>query len=125
LEEIGEVYTGLPKILEAFVKAQDYTKVADFLQRFKNDIKKLEEASNPHISKFLLRFRYFHALYHFKIGTVEKGLDETIEAARLADKLGNTERFKDSLWLYWQYHQYTSASQKAKFEQILRRSEKL
>jgi hypothetical protein len=119
----GKVYLALSKILEAYVKTGELEKAGQFLLRFAQDVKKLEAAPNPLMAKLLLRFRQIHAVYHFQIGNIEKGIDETIEAIRLADELGNTERFKDSLWLYWQYHQYTSARQKAKYEQMLKRSE--
>lgn len=125
LEAKSLIYLSLSKILDTYVKSEEYEKATQFLQRFQKEVEILEQAKNPHISKLLLEFRYTHAIYLFATSHINKGVDETLEAARLADQLGNMERFKDSLRLFWQYFEYISAVQKAKYEQLLRRSENL
>lgn len=123
LEEVAEPYKGLPIILETLIKSGELNEAEKFLFHFQQHVKILEEARNPYIAKLLLRFRYIHAIYYFETDNIQRGIDETLEALRLADQLGNAERFKDSLLLFWHHHQYTSDYQKEKYELILRRSE--
>lgn len=115
IDELIERYEGrdnayivLYFILEAYLKSGRLDKIEPFLQRFEKDVKILEQPKNPYMKKLLLLFRYYHAAYQFAIGNMAKGFEETIEAVQLANQLGNTEKLKDCLLLYRQYHEHAT-----------------
>ncbi|WP_346773970.1 helix-turn-helix transcriptional regulator [Brevibacillus sp. SYP-B805] len=123
LEANDMMYLGLPIILVAYLKAGQLSEARHFLDRFRHAAEQLKNETNPHFAKLLLDFSYHHASLLFATGQIAHAVDEILEAIRLADKLGNMERFKDSLRLFWQYHEHTSPDQKAKFYSLLRRSD--
>jgi phosphoglycolate phosphatase-like HAD superfamily hydrolase len=123
LEANDMMYLGLSIILVAYLKAGQLSEAQHFLDRFRHAAEQLKKETNPHYAKLLLDFSYHHAAFLFATGQITQAVDEILEAMRLADKLGNMERFKDSLRLFWQYHEHTSPHQKAKFHHLLKRSE--
>jgi tetratricopeptide (TPR) repeat protein len=123
MEANNSIHLALSIILVAYMRAGELTKAKLFLDRFSPCIESLKKASNPHMMKLLLDFTYNHATYLFTVGQISAAIDEALEAMRLADKLGNTERFKDSLRLFWQCLSDISPHQKAIFNQLLKRSD--
>lgn len=123
LEQRGIVYQGIPKILDALIRANKWDQVENLLSLHKDEIKKLEQIENPFIARLLLDFRISYAKYLFHVNLFGLGLEEILHAIYLADHLGNMERFRESLRLFWKYHEHTSPSQKAKLDHILGRND--
>ena len=69
--------------------------------------------------KMNLDFRYAHALYKCETLLLPEGLNELLNVAYAANQMGNVERFKKCLLVYWKYRDHATPDQRNKYIQLL------
>lgn len=118
LEDREDMYVGLPKVLEAYVHLNQLEDAKRLLDKHsiddmvvKNDIWLMQ--------KMYLDFRYAHALYKCETLLLPEGLNELLNVAYAANQIGNLERFKKCLLIYWKYRHHSTPDQRNKYIQLL------
>jgi transcriptional regulator with XRE-family HTH domain len=120
LEEREDTYVGLPKVLEAFVHLNRLEDANRLLNWYKHIIDDLAVGGEQWLKeKVHLDFRYAHALYQCETLSLPEGLDELLNVANKANQIGNVERFKKCLLVYWKYRHHATPDQKNKYIQLL------
>ncbi|MCP3740273.1 helix-turn-helix domain-containing protein [Rossellomorea sp. BNER] len=120
LENRDDIYVGLPRIFETFVRLDRLEDAKTLMERFKQVIDDMAESKEPWLKeKMNLDFRYAHALFQCKSSQFEKGLDELVEVADLSNRIGNMERFKKCLLAFWKYRFYATPQHDKKYSQLL------
>ncbi|MCP3740277.1 helix-turn-helix domain-containing protein [Rossellomorea sp. BNER] len=120
LEGREDTYIGLPKVLEAYVhlnRIEDAKQLLDWYQHIIDDMAVSKETWLK--QKMYLDFRYAHALYQCKTLILPEGLNELLNVAYTANQIGNVERFKKCLFIYWKYRHHATPDQKNKYIQLL------
>jgi len=120
LEDREDVYVGLPKVLEAFIHLNRLDDAKKILVLYKHTIDELAVDVEPWIKqKMHLDFRYAYAFYQCESLQLPNGLDELLDVAFTANKIGNLERFNKCLLIYWRYKQHATSEQINKYIQLL------
>jgi hypothetical protein len=120
LENRDDIYAGLPRILESYVRLNRLDEAKGLIDRFKLVIDDLAISKEPWLKeKMYLDFRYANALLHCKCKQFERGLMELLEVAALSNRIGNIERFKKCLLAFWQYRFYATPQHEEKYTQLL------
>jgi transcriptional regulator with XRE-family HTH domain len=120
LENRDDIYAGLPRILESYVRLNRLDEAKGLLDRFKLVIDDLAISKEPWLKeKMYLDFRYANALLHCKCKQFERGLMELLEVAALSNRIGNIERFKKCLLAFWQYRFYAAPQHEEIYTQLL------
>jgi transcriptional regulator with XRE-family HTH domain len=120
LEDREDTYVGLPKVLEAYVHLNRLEDAQQLLEWYQHIIADLAVNKEPWLKqKMHLDFRYAHALYQCEKHFLPEGLDELLEVAYTANQIGNVDRFKKCLLVYWKYRHHATPHQKNKYIQLL------
>ncbi|WP_057914689.1 helix-turn-helix domain-containing protein [Peribacillus muralis] len=120
LEDREDMYVGLPKVLEAYVHLDRMDDAKKLLNWYQHIIDDLVVSKEPWIKqKMYLDFRYAHALYQCKTHIFPEGLNELLNVAYTANQIGNVERFKKCLLVYWKYSYHATPDQRNKYIQLL------
>ncbi|MDF2038402.1 helix-turn-helix transcriptional regulator [Cytobacillus oceanisediminis] len=120
LETRDDIYAGLPRILESYVRLDRLEDAKKLIERFKHVINDMAMSKEPWLKeKMYWDFRYAHALLQCKSNQVEKGLIELLEVAALSNSIGNIERFKKCLLAFWQYRFFAAPHHEEKYTQLL------
>lgn len=120
LENRDDIYAGLPRILESYVRLNRLEDAKRLIERLKHVIDDMAISNEPWLKeKMYLDFRYAHALFQCKCNHFEKGLIELLEVAALSNRIGNIERFKKCLLAFWQYRSYAAPHHEEKYTQLL------
>ncbi|MFC7785817.1 helix-turn-helix domain-containing protein [Rossellomorea sp. GCM10028870] len=120
LEGREDTYIGLPKVLEAYVqlnRIEDAKRLLDWYQHIIADMAVGGELWLK--QKVNLDFRYAYALYQCETLLLPEGLDELLKVASTANQIGNIERFKKCLLIYWKYRHHATDDQRNKYIQLL------
>ncbi|WP_201714129.1 helix-turn-helix domain-containing protein [Rossellomorea arthrocnemi] len=120
LEDRDDLYVGLPKVLEAYVqlkRIEDAKRLLDWYQHILDDMPIGGELWLK--QKVNLDFRYAYALYQCETLLLPEGLDELLNVANTANQIGNIERFKKCLLIYWRYRHHATDDQRNKYIQLL------
>ncbi|PEK98870.1 hypothetical protein [Bacillus sp. AFS017336] len=116
-ERCDYVYLVIPYMLEGLVKSARLEDARNLLNRFQHIIKELP--NQPHNYKSYLHFRHAHALYRCARNETNEGLHELLDVANKAFELGNLNRFKKCLQIYWEYRDHTNAEHEKKYLELL------
>lgn len=108
LEGRDDMFAGLPRVLEAYVKLSRFQDVENLLNRYQHIIQEWAASNQPYQKQMYLRFRYTYALYLFGRKRYSEGLFELLDVAYRSNKLGVSERFHQCLLMYWQYRDYAT-----------------
>lgn len=120
LESREDIYVGLPRIFETYIRLDRLNDAKTLIERFKHVIDDMAESKEPWLKeKMNLDFRYAHALFQCKNSQFEKGLDELIEVADLSNRIGNMERFKKCLLAFWHYRVHATSQHDKKYSNLL------
>jgi transcriptional regulator with XRE-family HTH domain len=120
LETRDDIYAGLPRILESYVRLDRLEDAKKLIERFKHVINDMAMSKEPWLKeKMYWDFRYAHALLQCKSNQIEKGLIELLEVAALSNSIGNIERFKKCLLAFWQYRFFAAPHHEEKYTQLL------
>jgi transcriptional regulator with XRE-family HTH domain len=120
LENRDDIYAGLPRILESYVRLNRLEDAHRLITRFKHVINDMATSKEPWLKeKMYLDFRYAYALFQCKCNQFEIGLIELLEVAALSNKIGNMARFKKCLLAFWEYRFYATPQHEEKYTQLL------
>jgi transcriptional regulator with XRE-family HTH domain len=120
LEDRDDMYVGLPRVFETYVRLNRLGDAEVLIERFKHVIDDMAKSKEPWLKeKMNLDFRYAHALFQCKSSQFEKGLDELVEVADLSNRIGNMERFKKCLLAFWDYRVYATSQHDKKYSKLL------
>lgn len=120
LEDREDVYVGLPKVLEAFIRLNRLDDAKRILDLYQHTIDELIIDAEPWLKqKVHLDFRYAHAYYQCESLQLQKGLDELLDVAYTANQIGNLERFNKCLLIYWRFKNHATSDQINKYIQLL------
>lgn len=115
-----DFYVGMPRVLEAYVKLGRMVEAKAFIREYRHLIDELATSKDPFKQHIYLYFRYTYALYECTTGNFLEGLDEILDVAYIADKIGNNERFKKCLLLFWEYREEADMELEEKYARTLR-----
>ncbi|PUB08208.1 hypothetical protein, partial [Paenisporosarcina sp. OV554] len=118
LEGRDDMFAGLPRVLEAYVHLHRLEDVERLIYRFQNVIQDLAVSIHPHQQQLYLRFRYAYALYHFASKQFSEGLYEVLDVAYAANQIGNRERCKQCILIYWEYREYVTVEHEAMYVKL-------
>ncbi|PEJ57945.1 hypothetical protein CN692_10650 [Bacillus sp. AFS002410] len=120
LKDREDVYVGLPKVLEAYVHLNRIEDAKNLLDWYQHTIYDMAASKDSWLNqKMNLDFRYAYALYQCKSKLLPEGLNELLDVAYIANQIGNVERFKKCLLVYWKYRLYATSDQSNKYIQLL------
>ncbi|MFF2877566.1 helix-turn-helix domain-containing protein [Gottfriedia sp. NPDC057991] len=120
LENREDVYVGLPKVLEAFIRLNRLDDAKRILDLYHHTIEELIIDAEPWLKqKVHLDFRYAYAFYQCESLQLPNGLNELLDVAYTANQIGNLERFNKCLLIYWRYKDYATSDQINKYIQLL------
>ncbi|WP_078381950.1 helix-turn-helix domain-containing protein [Sutcliffiella halmapala] len=120
LEDRKDMYVGLPRILDSYVRLERLDDAKRLIERYKHVIDDISVSKGPWLKgKMYLDFRCAYALLLCKCHQFDEGLLELVEVAELSNRIGNMERFKKCLLTFWQYRLYASSQHEEKYTQLL------
>jgi len=120
LEGREDTYVGLPKVLEAYVQLNRIEDAKRLLEWYQHIISDMAVGVELWLKqKVNLDFRYAYALYQCETLLLPEGLDELLNVANTANQIGNIERFKKCLLIYWKYRHHATDDQRNKYIQLL------
>ncbi|MEH7378159.1 MULTISPECIES: helix-turn-helix domain-containing protein [Bacillaceae] len=120
LEGRDDIFAGLPRVLEAYVRLNRLEDAERLLDKYKHIIIEMASCNEPSFKQQLyLRFRYAFALYLFACNRFSEGLFEVLEVAFTAKKIGIAERFKQCLQIYWKYRDYVTSKHEGMYMNLL------
>ncbi|MFD9625493.1 helix-turn-helix domain-containing protein [Peribacillus muralis] len=115
-----DFYVGMPRVLEAYVKSGRIAEAKAFIEEYRHMIDEMATSKDPFKQHIYLYFRYTFAMYECTIGNFLDGLDEILDVAYIADNIGNNERFKKCLLLFWEFRKEADMELEEKYLRILR-----
>ncbi|WP_342542973.1 helix-turn-helix transcriptional regulator [Paenisporosarcina sp. FSL H8-0542] len=118
LESRDDMFAGLPRVLEAYVHLHRLEDVERLIYRFQDVIQDWAASIHPYQQQLYLRFRYAYALYHFASKRFSEGLYEVLDVAYAANQIGNRERFKQCILIYWEYREYVTVEHEAMYVKL-------
>jgi hypothetical protein len=120
LEDREDLYVGLPKVLEAYVHLNRLEDAKQLLDWYKHIIDDSAVKNDLWLERKLdLDFRYAQALYQCETLLLPEGLNELLDVAYASNQIGNVERFKKCLLIYWEYRHHATFEQMDKYIQLL------
>lgn len=120
LESRDDIFAGLPRVLEAYVRLNRLEDAEQLLERFHYIIKDISESNEGNFkTQMYLRFHFAYSLYLFACKRYAEGLHEVLNVAFIAKKIGISERFSQCLLLYWKYREYVTAVHEGKYMSLL------
>ena len=120
LEGRDDIFAGLPRVLEAFVRLNRLDDAEQLLDKYKHIIIEMAASTEPsYKQQMYLRFRYAYSLYLFACKRFSEGLFEVLEVAFTAKKIGIAERFKQCLQIYWKYRDYVTSKHEGLYMNLL------
>jgi len=120
LEDREDLYVGLPKMLEAYVHLNRLEDAKQLLDWYKHIIDDSAVKNDLWLEqKMDLDFRYAQALYQCETLLLPEGLNELLDVAYESNQIGNVERFKKCLLIYWEYRHHATFEQMDKYIQLL------
>lgn len=120
LENRDDIYAGLPRIFETYVRLNRLEDAKKLIERFKPVIDDMAASKEPWLKeKMNLDFRYAYALFQCKINQFNEGLNELLKVADSSIRIGNIERFKKCLLIFWKYRLYSTPQHDQRYSQML------
>ncbi|PGM57802.1 helix-turn-helix transcriptional regulator [Bacillus sp. AFS053548] len=119
LEVREDLFVGLPRILEVYVKLERIEDVERLLNRYFNIFEEIAESKEPFRQQMHLKFRYSHALYQCARNKITEGIHEILDVAITAIELGVLKEYGKYLLMYWKYRHYINSEHERKYLQIL------
>ncbi|TDL75725.1 hypothetical protein E2R56_08045 [Rhodococcus qingshengii] len=119
LEKRDDIYVGLPRLLEAFVELKRLDDAETLLNRFKHVFDDISVIEDSFKQQAYLRFRFALSMYLCIIQRFQEGMNEVLDVAYSASKIGNMEMLKRCLWLFWTYRNHVTVEQEEKYKQLL------
>ncbi|MGD6779812.1 helix-turn-helix domain-containing protein [Sutcliffiella horikoshii] len=121
LEGREDLYVGLPRLLETYVRLNRIDDAKGLIKKYKHIINDMAVSKEPWLKeKMYLDFRYAYALFQCKCSQFEEGMIVLLEVAELSNRIGNMERFKKCLLAFWQYRIHATSEHEEKYIQLLR-----
>ncbi|MCP1308709.1 helix-turn-helix domain-containing protein [Paenibacillus tyrfis] len=122
LDKLNEILSGLTTILKS---ANTYGFcIEQILQRFSRSINRFDSFDNDLINSGRhLWFRYHKAVYEFRNGRIEQGIDETLRCISLAKEMNRHEDFARCVSLFEKYRGYASKRQIKDYQATVIREE--
>ncbi|PET56739.1 hypothetical protein CN514_15720 [Bacillus sp. AFS001701] len=121
LEGRGDMYGGLPRILEVYVKLGRIEDVELLLNRYFYIFEDLAKSKEPFRQQMHLKFRYSHALYLCARNKITEGIHEILDVVITAIELGVAKGYGKCLLMYWNYRHKINSEHERKYIQILRK----
>ncbi|WP_179865608.1 helix-turn-helix domain-containing protein [Bacillus sp. AFS017336] len=120
LKDREDIYVGLPRVLEAYVLLNRLDDAKRLLDSYRHSIDEITESKDLRLKqKIYLDFHYAFALYQCKSKLLPDGLDELLEVAYSATQLGNLEKLKKCLLVYWEFRDHVTEDQRNKYIELL------
>lgn len=115
-----DIFAGLPRVLEAYIRLNRLEDAERLLDRFQYIIKDISESNECDFkTQMYLRFHFAYSLYLFACKRYSEGLHEVLKVAFIAKKIGLNERFSQCLLLCWKYREYVTAEHEGKYMGLL------
>lgn len=121
LEDREDIFVGLPKILEVYIKLGRIKDVEFLLNRYVHIFEELAKSKEPFRQQMHLKFRYSHALYQCARNKITEGIHEILDVAITAIELGVSKGYGKCLLMYWNYRHKINSEHERKYIQILSR----
>ncbi|WP_142329215.1 helix-turn-helix transcriptional regulator [Bacillus sp. AFS088145] len=121
LEGREDLFVGLPRILEIYVKLGRIKDVEHLLNRYFYIFEEIAESKEPFKQQMHLKFRYSHALYQCARNKITEGIHEILDVAITAIELGVAKGYGKCLMMYWNYRHIINSDHEQKYLQILSR----
>ncbi|MEH7484609.1 hypothetical protein V7157_26770, partial [Neobacillus drentensis] len=119
LENRDDIFMGLPRLLEAFVELNRLEDAETLLKRYKPVIDEISVSKEFFKRQAYLRYRYALSLYLCKCRRFQEGINELLEVANSAKKIGNMEMLKRCFLVFWTYRDHMTIEQDVKYKQLL------
>ncbi|WP_045516617.1 helix-turn-helix domain-containing protein [Neobacillus niacini] len=119
LENRDDIYMGLPRLLETYVELDRLDNAETLLKRFKPVIDDISVSKEFFKQQAYLRYRYALSLYLCKCKCFQEGMNELLEVANSAKKIGNMEMLKRCFFVFWTYRDHVTIEQDVKYKQLL------
>ncbi|TCP31772.1 hypothetical protein EV207_102265 [Scopulibacillus darangshiensis] len=123
LDNRNDIFVGLPRLLEAYAKLRRFDDASKLLKKYHDAIDDMVKSQEPYKQQMYLYFRYAHALYLCMTNHTTEGLNELLDVAALASQIGNIERLKQCLLVYWEYREQTTPELESRYRQLLNSGE--
>ncbi|MBM7587217.1 transcriptional regulator with XRE-family HTH domain [Bacillus pakistanensis] len=114
-----DLFVGLPRILETYVKLNRLTDASLLLKRFKDEIAEMSTSNELFKQQIYLDFCYSHALYQCADNRYTEGLNELLNVAEQANNKGIQEKYKQCLLSLWKYRNYLTPEHEQKYIELL------
>ncbi|PGZ92288.1 MULTISPECIES: helix-turn-helix transcriptional regulator [unclassified Bacillus (in: firmicutes)] len=119
LEGREDMFVGLPRILEVYVKLGRFEDVELLLNRYFHIFEEMAKSKEPFKQQMYLKFRYAHALYQCARNKVTEGIHEILDVIKTAIELGIAKGYGKCLLMYWYYRHKINSEHELKYLQIL------
>ncbi|WP_158095033.1 helix-turn-helix domain-containing protein [Gottfriedia luciferensis] len=120
LKDRNDIFAGLPRVLEAFVKLSRLEDAKQLITKYQHIINEMAKSNvSSYKQQMYLRFRYAYALYLFECNRISEGLDEVLNVAFNSKKIGIIERFKQCLLIYWKHREHVTSKHEEIYLKLL------
>lgn len=120
LEDRDDLYVGLPRVFETLIQLHRLEDATHLLEKFRHVIIDMAVSKESWLKqKMYLNFLFAHALYQCKRELFPDGLNELLDVAIYANKIGNVKRLQRCLLEYWRHKHLASSEQEEKYMELL------
>lgn len=119
LKNRDDVYAGLARVIETYVKLGRLDDATNVIARHQNEIDDMSKSSNLFKQHLYLDYCYAHALLKCETNSFNEGLNELIDVAMKVKNSGIHEKFKQCLLAIWQYREYLTPPLEEKYLNLL------